>query len=155
MVIHVVNLPQIIIDAKVRGYCTLPYPGHPRGCPMFGRRPECPPEAPMFDEYFDMTQRFRAVVCEFDLAGHAARIKAKHPHWTQRQCCNPLYWQGSVRSQLKKTCESIRVTDEIYTLIPEAMGVDVIATMKPVGIDIVFPAYDPVRKVAIVGRTLP
>jgi predicted metal-binding protein len=148
-----------VIDHKVRTYCTLPYPGHPKGCPMFGKRPECPPQAPLFEKFFNMKYGFTAVVCELDLAAHAAKMLEKHPHWTIKQCRNPLYWQNSIRKALREYCWVLENGINIpktwnpvqHTLIPEAMGLDVVATMKSVGVNIVFPVTDTVRKVAIIG----
>jgi predicted metal-binding protein len=149
-----------VIDYNVRTYCTLMYPGHPKGCPMYGKRPECPPQAPMFEDYFDIDKGFVAVVCEFDIVQHQFRMLSEHPHWTERQQRNPLYWQNSVRKALTTSCRHYvedsargpRINDKLeYTLIPEAMGVDVVATMRAVKIHIEFPALTIVRKVAIIG----
>lgn len=146
---------QPVIDYKVREYCILPYPGHPKGCPMFGTRPECPPQAPLFEDYFDMGKEFVAVVCEFNLAKWMADMKELHPHWTERQQRNPLYWQQSVRKRLRDKCIDWLMENEgknlAYTLIPEAMGLVVMDTMKAVGVEISFPPQDFVRKVAIIG----
>lgn len=143
-----------VIDYKVRTYCTMPYPGHPKGCPMYNKRPECPPQAPRFQDCFSMIDPFRAVVCTFQLNEHAKRMLVKHPHWTKKQCRNPLYWQNSVRKVLRETCEQLCYPDEVYTLIPEAMGLDVVATMREEGIFLEFPPQAVVRKIAIIGRKL-
>jgi len=118
---------------------------------MYGKRLECPPHAPLFEDYFDMSKDFTAVVCAFNLGEHARKMLAKHPHWTDRQCRNPLYWQGTVRKKLKVLCQNFIGTDQVYTLIPEAMGLDVGATMATVGVFIDFPPIETVWKVAILG----
>lgn len=140
------------IDTKVRAYCKMPYPGHPHGCPMFGKRPECPPQAPLFFEHFNMYEPFTAVVVEFDIKNHAERMRIRHPKWTERQCRNPLYWQGGIRRTLNFQCKRIaKHGKDVFTLIPEAMGMDVVTTMAAAGIAIEFPVKDIVRKVAIIG----
>jgi len=143
-----------VYDERVRTYCTLPYPNHPHGCPMYNKRKECPPQAPHFYEYFDITKPFTFIIVSFNLRNHAEVMKLRHPHWTEKQCRNPLYWQNSIRKVLRDTCNELRTEDEDYTLIPEAMGIDVIATAKLIDIDIIFPPKVIVKKVAILGSTL-
>ncbi len=143
-----------VMDEKVRSYCKLSYPGHPKGCPMFGKRPECPPQAPIFYKHFNKDKPFTAIIVEFNLKNHAMNMKLRHPEWTDKQCRNPLYWQNGVRTVLKFQCKITIKSDEDYTLIPEAMGINVIETMKQIGIDIEFPVKDIVRKVAIIGTIL-
>jgi len=149
--IQIIDNAKPIINSAVRGYCTLPYPGHPKGCPMFGKRPECPPQAPRFFDYFDTCDPFTAIVFMFDLGHHAARMKYRHPEWSDRQCRNPLYWQGGIRKALKFQCKRIAKRGQDFTLIPEAMGMDVIATMRQHDIIIEFPVRDIVKKVAFIG----
>lgn len=143
-----------VFDEKTPTYCTLPYPGHPKGCPMFGTRKECPPEAPHLRDFLDLTYPVIALVCSFDLAGHMRRMKEAHPHWTERQQRNPLYWQNGVRKRLTENCMALCQGDQdyVYTLIPEAMRVNVVETMARVGVQIIFPATDVVHKIAFVGR---
>ena len=63
-------------------------------------------------------------------------MKNKHPEWTEKQanCC--LYWQSSVRKELKveanKFLESNIGYEVNYT--PEAMGLKVTETLKNNGI---------------------
>jgi len=44
-----------VIDYSVRGLCAKSYPNHPKGCPNFNKRKECPPKAKLIDQIF----RFR------------------------------------------------------------------------------------------------
>ncbi len=79
-------------------------------------------------------------------------MKEKHPEWSDRQarCC--LYWQGSVRKQLRE--ETKKFADKngmVYTLIPEAMGVNVIATARKLGVPIKAKPDDMIYKIALVG----
>jgi hypothetical protein len=86
---------------------------------------------------------------------HIARMKEKHPHWTQRQCANCLYWQGRARKQLrekvKKFLKEQNDSRLVPLYIPEAMGVNVTATMKSIGIELEWPPVTVTYQVALVG----
>lgn len=149
-----------VLHAPVRKLCFKPYPGHPKGCPNFGKRDICPPTAPMFEDYYDMNKKFLAVVAEFDLAGHMQRMKDKHPKWSDRQCACCLYWQGTVRKALKKEVQATMLNGVLFdagrgllrvTDCPEAMGVDVTATMRQAGVVLEWPPRKIVRKIAFIG----
>lgn len=147
------------LDMRAREWCKMPYPGHPKGCPNYGKHPRCPPHAPLFDEYFDMERAFLVLVAEFDMKRYVEVMRAKHPAWTERKLRNPLYWQNSVRKRLVDRLVHITLlglkdggdmVDRTWTLIPEAMGMHVIATMRPL-IPITVRPVDRVFKVAVCG----
>jgi hypothetical protein len=92
--------------------------------------------------------RWVAIIETFDLKAHAEKMKAKHPHWSERQCRNPLYWQGGVRKRLREKAE--KLNGDIILDIPEACGVEVFETMKLVGINLERKP-DIVKKVMFVG----
>jgi hypothetical protein len=134
----------------------MPYPGHPNGCPNFGKRAECPPKAPHIETILDLAKPIDAVWVRFNLAEHAARLRAKHPNWSERQtrCC--LYWQPLVRKQLRAAIAEHALahglpTDLIALAIPEACGVDLTRTMAQIGIHLEWPPIEWVYKIAIVG----
>lgn len=146
----------LVIDYSVRELCFRPYPNHPKGCPNYGKRPFCPPRCPHIQDYYDISQGFRVVWIDFDFAAHRRNMLRKHPTWSQRQidCC--LYWQGTANKMLREAVQDM----EYYlqgrgnwktTYCPEAMGVNVTATMKSIGIDLEWPPQKIVRKVAIIG----
>ena len=149
-------LKNIVIDKSVRGLCVHPYPNHPKGCPNFGKRVTCPPQVRMIDEIFDISRGFWIVWIDFDFKSHCDRMRRKHPDWSQRQieCC--LYWQGTANKMLREV-----VADVSYyladrgnwqaTYCPEAMGVNVTATMNNLGIELEWPPKNIVRKVALFG----
>lgn len=85
----VILLSRVVIDPVVRALCCHPYPGHPRGCPNYNRKPGCPPGAPMFDDRMDLGRPVYAIINEFDLAAHMERMRQDHPDWSERQltCC--------------------------------------------------------------------
>lgn len=132
------NLPYWIVPVKimihskaVRTWCKLPYPGHKHGCPMYGKKDGCPPNVPYVTEVLDLDKPVWFVYSEFDLSAHVGNMRAKHPLWSERQlrCC--LYWQRKSRNQLlHRVCEAkgFYVNANFYTLIPEALGINVYRT---------------------------
>jgi len=142
-----------VIDYSVRGYCVKAYPGHKKGCPNFNKRKDCPPFAPFFDKYIDLDKPVYAIAYCFDFKTHKDKMRSLHPKWTQRQveCC--LYWQGTARKQLKIEINSFLVDHPDYEVFitPEAMGVDIGETVKPIGINLVYPPQDQVWKIALAG----
>lgn len=145
------------IDYKCRGYCTIPYHGHPKGCPNFGKHKNCPPEVLLVQDVFDLNKDSYFVVEEFDLKNHIEQMKLKHPDWTLMQLKNLLYWQGGVRKRLKeKTERFIKCNGDgmIYTLLPEAMGVMVINTALKLGIPIEKTPLNKIFKIALVGYSI-
>lgn len=92
-----------------------------------------------------------AVIETFDLKHHAEKMKTKHPHWSERQCRNPLYWQGAIRANLRN--KTIMCKGDIVLDIPEACGINVFETMKCVGITLE-KKPDIVRKIMLVGKSL-
>lgn len=135
------------IDGE-KAWCELPYPGHKKGCPNYGKG--CP--LSRVEKYFDLTKPHWFAITRFNLLGHAEKMKALHPLWTDRQCRCVLYWQNGVRKILNKMCEEfIRGRNLIYHKIPEAMGVHVIKTMRKLGQPIETKPKDTVCKVALMG----
>jgi predicted metal-binding protein len=134
------TLVKYVFRPEVRDLCAKPYPGHPFGCPNFEKKRGCPPMAPLFPEVF-IDLPVYAIYNRFDLGSHATRLKKVHPGWSWRQltCC--LYWQGTARKILKKEIEVFRKQhpDMVITTCPEAMGVDVTATMASIGVLLEWP----------------
>ena len=136
-------------DSFARGYnCKMPYHNHPKGCPNF---PKCIKDRPDF-KTIALSYRWFAVIEEFDLKKHAEKMKTKLPYWTDRQCRNPLYWQGSVRSRLLKKAKGVAGNnpENIILDIPEACGVEVFETMAIRGITLERKP-EMVKKVMLVG----
>ena len=150
---------KVVIDPTVRELCCRAYYGHPDGCPNFNKRAGCPPQAPMLNEVLDLAKPIWAVWAEFDLSAHRERMIEKHPKWSKRQlnCC--LYWQGSVLKDLRCKVANFCTMRLLYKLneglevlyCPEAMGVNVTATLESVGVKLEWPPEKIVRKVALVG----
>ena len=127
-----------VVDMRVRGLCARPYPLHPRGCPNFRKKRGCPPDAPKIDEIYDLSVASYAIWNVFPLGEHVAALRAKHPSWSERQlyCC--LYWQPRARAQLEVEIEEFikhgtrLVGATLVVRCPEAMGLDVTATMRSI-----------------------
>ncbi|MEW6524077.1 MAG: hypothetical protein AB1445_11030 [Bacillota bacterium] len=139
------------MDYRVRALCLRPYPGHPQGCPNYGRRLTCPPGVGLFDRVFDLSQPVFAVVGQFDLESHMVRMCQKHPHWTERQLRNCRYWQGTARKALRLQLASFLATHPGYSAAtaPEAMGVEVTATLRRAGVELEWPVRRVARQVAL------
>lgn len=154
---------QPVIDTSMRGLCCKPYHNHPRGCPNYGVRDTCPPKAKMLPEVFDLRRDIWALYAEFDLKAHIRKMQKLQPLWTDHQlrCC--LYWQGTVRKFLRKKADEwverhayrhprIRDTQGfLYTTCPEAMGVNVTATMRNAGINLEWPPRITSRMIYLAG----
>lgn len=127
----------LLIDKGARNWCKLPYPNHPKGCPNYGRRINCPPQAPHIENVYDFLQPCWFVIVDFDLKAQAERMKRKHLNWTDRQCRCLLYWQGGVNKRLRQ--EAIieaRKRKAHISMVPEAMGIDIIKTLQNLGVPI-------------------
>lgn len=142
-----------VVDYSVRGLCIKPYPGHKEGCPNFGKKKGCPPEAKMFDTVYDMSKPVFAIINKFDFAGHVNRMKELHPEWSERQleCC--LYWQPRARKQLLENIKHFLKNHPGYKIesCPEAMGVNITETMTNSGLILEWPPKQWAYQIAIAG----
>jgi hypothetical protein len=149
------ELPEIMWNAKARDgtWCKAPYPGHPNGCPNF---PRCiiKENTVRLSDFKLEDLKWRAIVTEFDLEAHAARMKELHPDWSDRQCKCVLYWQGSVKKILKDAIENaVMHYDDVVvaTTCPEALGINVYGTMAKTGL-VLYKNPKIVRKIAFFGE---
>ncbi|KKN62620.1 hypothetical protein LCGC14_0510310 [marine sediment metagenome] len=146
---------RLVIDYRAREWCRLPYPDHPKGCPNFDHKLICPPQVCLIEEFVDLDHSLWLVVESFDLQEHVERMKARHSGWSDRQARNVLYWQGSVNKKLRLACEShVKTVGGVWTICPEAMGVNVIQTAKQVGLPIKARPTSLVFKIGLVGFQL-
>lgn len=148
----------LVFQPEVRSWCTMPYPGHPNGCPMYNTCPRCPPQAPYLDDIFNTDLSFWLITATFDLASHAARMKARHPNWSDRQARSCLYWQNTVRSALRMTAKefSKSLSHELQVPVifhprPEALGVNLFRTMHRIGIPVKKNPHDTTNHALLVG----
>jgi len=153
--VKVINVTgDIEFDPRCREWCKLPYVGHPKGCPNFGKTDRCPPTAPLVTESMDLSREHYFVIHEFDLESHRNLMLEKHPGWTVRQANCVLYWQRTQRKLLKEECEKfITQTDPrmVHNFCPEAEGVNIFKILRRKGIKIVARPQKTVYMVALVG----
>jgi len=134
----------IMLDFPPGKLCSSEYPNHKHGCPNYGKRPTCPPQASIINEQFP--GQWWAIWNKFEFFNHTERMRKAHPKWTDRQVANCLYWQGRARKCLKIELGRFRTIERLMTepdaefeTVPEARGVNVTETMKLVGIDLEWP----------------
>lgn len=139
---------------NVRKLCLRPYFDHPKGCPNYGRRSDCPPQANRFLEVFEDSVYVAAVIFNFE--DYLNLKRAEHPDWTERALRNPRHWQGHLRSELKKFVSEKLANNSDYgdtaILNPEAMGINVTQTCKSVGLLLEWPPQKIVCRVALIAQ---
>lgn len=123
----------LIINPATQGWCGLPYKDHPKGCPNFNRRKDCPLNTFLMGEVIGPPYHLMGV--SFDIEKQAMKMKEKHPNWTERQARCLLYWQGTVNKRLRILAERFVDGDESLKVInkPEAHGVDVFKMCEKIG----------------------
>lgn len=136
MMDYVYKIKNLILSKQTGEWCRLKYHNHPKGCPAYGKKDTCPPNAPHITEFFDISKPIYIIHSEFDLAAHISKMFGRHPDWTLKQAKCVLYWQPTSRKLLK---ERILVAmkalgTERITTCPEAMGVNVYATALKSGL---------------------
>jgi hypothetical protein len=86
-------------------------------------------------------------------ARHVARMRERHPAWSERRlrCC--LYWQGRARAALRREVQVAMQASPGSRAVycPEACGVNVTATMASIGIELEWPPVTLAYQVALVG----
>jgi len=125
----IIKVERVIQSQNTGQWCRIPYPNHPKGCPNYGRD-GCPPNALHITKVLDFKQSIYIAYSEFNLQAHMKRMKEKHPHWSERQQRNVLYWQGTSRKQMRQRAKHIQYLTraDIVLTCPEAHGVNVYAT---------------------------
>jgi len=140
-----------------RSMCIKPYHNHPKGCSNFGKKDGCPPNIPMFDQVYDLTKPIYLIINEFNLLEHVNNMRKIHPDWSSYQLYNSRYWQGKSISINKKI--SYAWINEHPNLVltnwVENMGVDLVETLKQVGIDLIFKEkLEVARRISCAGEVL-
>jgi predicted metal-binding protein len=133
---YIIPVNELVYSRKVQGWCALPYPNHPKGCPNYGKHPNCPPNCQYVTQVFNMRACMYLVHSEFDLASHVENMRKRHPSWTERQLRNVLYWQKKSKNQMKERMfHAIKLTGcNTYHAFPEALGVHMYATCLKAGL---------------------
>lgn len=143
----IIKLKSIVMLPENLNLCIKPYAGHPKGCPNYNHKEGCPPCKSRFEE---IISSYYAIINEFALFKHVARMRDKHSQWSERQlvCC--LYWQQTARKQLQSQIDKFLDSHNlIVDMCPEASGVNVTKTLQQHGIELEWPPRKIVRQVAI------
>ncbi len=132
----VLDVKRLVTTRNAGKWCLLPYDGHKRGCPNFGQKPGCPPHGVSIDRLVDVTRPMYLVLASFNVAAHVRKMKELHPKWSERQCRDVLYWQGTVRVELKRNVAyAMRYLGcDAFTYCPEGAGVNVFVTARLAGL---------------------
>ncbi len=120
---------KLVIDVKLREICKSPYYNHPKGCPNYGVKKGCPPQALLFHKIYDLSYPVYVIYNAFDLEAYAEKMRKVHPGWAFLSM-HPGY--------------------EVNTC-PEAIGVNVTQTMESIGILLEWPPVHKTYQVAIAG----
>lgn len=140
-----------------RSMCIRPYNNHKYGCPNFGRVETCPPNIPcMYDQVFDTSDVY-AVVTKYNLKEFFDKRRYKRPDLKEGQIRNIRIWQPIALKENDYAIsefykENPSKNNYVATRLLECMGVDVINTMKEVGLEIKFPIEDYAYRVAFVSN---
>lgn len=161
----IIPLTKVIFGEYVREWCILPYEKYylkngdvrytnPNGCPMYGTRPTCPPEAPMLDEI--SCEPYYLVIQEFDLEAQAKRMKERHKDWSEKQCKCYRYWQRTLHNKLVEEAsqhiKNLKILDAFILERPEANGVNLFSTCRLHGIILKKNPQKIVKKMVMIGR---
>jgi len=142
-----------VFDTKMPKLCKHPYPNHPKGCPNWGKKKGCPPNAPWLPNSFDYRYPVYAIWNVYPFGEHVEKMRAKHPEWTQRQveCC--LYWQGTARKQLKEIVKNFLKGHPGLKIVdcPEAQGINLTETMKQVYVQLEWPPKHKTYQIVLAG----
>ena len=153
MPIKKINPKKLIISPEVQSYCLKKSKSFPRGCPNYGKKEGCPPQ-PLIDKIFDLEKELYLIYTEFNVLDFANNMKNKHPNWTEKQCYNPRFWQGTARVQHKKELELFQEKYPQTTIdrCPEAHGINVhILMQREAKIKLEWPPRNLTRIVSLGG----
>jgi hypothetical protein len=157
--VQIVPVQPVLLSANaLHELCAWPYRKHAKGCPNFGHKRGCPPNARPLGLVLDLAQPVEAAILAFDLAGFAREMRAYHVHWTDSMCRNSRYWQATVVKRLRDAAD-VRVRERrkhgepaVHVVaVPEAHGVNVTETCRLVGVTLEWPPVNTVHKVMLVG----
>ncbi len=120
----------------IQNLCSKPYYKHAHGCPNYGMRPECPPNASLIDRVLDMDRDIYVIYTPFEVGRFAEHMKERHPGWNNRQIYNPRYWQPAARklhrADVKEAIEELGLEKIVGN--PEGCGVNLSLLMKRLGV---------------------
>lgn len=133
---YVLPVVKLVHSPKIRDWCKLSYPGHPKGCPNYGKYNKCPPNSPNVEDILDTNREMFLVYSEFNLQEHVDRMKEKHPNWTDRQLRNVLYWQRISKKEMITRSILFAKENGFDLIIPmgESVGINLYKTCRLSGL---------------------
>ncbi len=139
-----------------RGLCVKKYHNHRRGCLKYGEKEICPPKIPMYDQVFDMSKDIYLIDTPFRIGDHYRKRRELQPTWTEYEIKNSRHWQNGVISQHEAEIEKFYniYGREYIAITPEALGVDVTATLKEVGIYLEWPPEEITHRISFAAIPL-
>ncbi len=147
------------ICTSPRSMCVRPYKNHKCGCPNYGKSDTCPPKIPsMYDQIFYVDDVY-AVITKFNLYKYYERRRKNRPDLPEGQIRNLRCWQPITIKENDMAVsefynEYADKNDYVSTRLLECMGVDVINTLKEVGVTISFPIEEYVYRVSFLAKTI-
>ena len=111
--------------------CRQAYYKHPKGCPNYNRRENCPPNTlHIFQQYDPLSIHILCV--KFPFLEYISQKELLHPDWTVRALTNQRHWQGHLKGEVRRYWEEIKGEYPLHKLIenPEGQGVNVQKTLK-------------------------
>lgn len=138
------------VDKKISNLCLTPYYQHSNGCPNFGKKIGCPPQAEFFPQIFQ-SQIFLAVVI-FNFENYLKLRKKQHPAWSERALRNSRHWQGHLRAVLRNFIKEKTLPGYTALLNAEAMGVNLTKTCYRAGLQLEWPPRKKVCVVAVLAK---
>lgn len=133
----ILPIKKLYHSKKVKTWCGLSYPGHPKGCPNYlTDKEDCPNNSPYISDILDLTKPMFLVFSEFNLKQHILNMKRKHPDWTDKQCKNVLYWQRiSKKQMIDRAMRACKLTNSNKIITKgESYGVNLYITCKKAGL---------------------
>lgn len=142
-----------------RCMCIKPYKNHKYGCPNYGKLDTCPPKIPsMYDQIF-YTDDVYAVITKFNLYEYYNKRRKNRPDLPEGQIRNLRCWQPITIKENDIAVSEFyhkytNKNDYVSTRLLECMGVDVINTLKKVGVIISFPIEEYVYRVSFLAKVI-
>lgn len=152
-----VKVNQIIFTKKTRLWCKLKYPGHKNGCPNYNKSPFCPPQSPYLEGKLNKFINLKLIIAQFDFESYKQSMGKLHPHWTEKQKGNLLYWQSQIKKRLKIYIKKLSPDlilgngHGIGSYSMEATGIYVLKTLWNLGIKIELKPKTIVKLVCLIG----
>lgn len=117
--------------------CRQAYYKHPKGCPNYNKREDCPPNTRhIFQQYDPLSIHILCV--KFPFLEYISLKELQHPDWTVRALANQRHWQGHLKAQIRDFWEDIKDEYPQYKLIenPEGQGVNLVQTLSQYDINL-------------------